>query len=93
MILPSGREAALLGMALGKPIARRDAGHQARPPDSARGRDAGPTARQDPVPGVCQAIQQARPKGILPRPDGGQVPVLPPTEGRFPRPASPDFPS
>ena len=64
MTPPPGREATLLGMALGKPIA----GREALPLDIARGLEARPTARLDPFTGVCQAIQQARRKGILPRP-------------------------
>ena len=68
MITPSEREAALLGMALGKPIAGREAGREALPLDIARGLEAGPTARWIRSPGVCQAIQQACRKNLLPRP-------------------------
>ena len=55
-------------MALGKPIAGREAGREALPLDIARGLDAGPTVRLDPFTGDCQALQQARRKGILLRP-------------------------
>ncbi|MES2470441.1 MAG: hypothetical protein V4675_24315 [Verrucomicrobiota bacterium] len=68
MILLSGREAALWGMALGKPISGREAGRLARPPDSTRGLEAGPPARLDPFTGGLSGNPAARRKGIVPGP-------------------------